>query len=376
MASTLMLLANPYRPDPRVRIEARALSDAGHRVTILAWSRDTGARGRAEEDGATVLRVGPACPFRSVAKMLTRLPRYWLAALMESRRTRFDIVHSHDLDTLPAGLLIGRLRGRPVLYDAHELYAAMVKGEVGLLYGSLRALESCLVRRADAVVTVSDTLARELSAGRSEMARVVMTSPDTVPMSQADVEEVRERYGLSGFVVSYLGSLEPGRFVEPLIEAFSEDDGVTVLIAGKGSLEGTVEAASARPHVRYVGSLAADEALKLTGASDLVVAMMDPSNPNNVVGTPGKILNSMALARPYVTTEGLMVAGMTRDAGSGVVCPYDGPSFRAAVLGAKGDPGALAEMGLRGRARFDSGMSWAKSRDELLEAYRSLVGAP
>lgn len=45
MASTLMLLANPYRPDPRVRIEAKALADAGHRVTILAWSRDTGDAG-------------------------------------------------------------------------------------------------------------------------------------------------------------------------------------------------------------------------------------------------------------------------------------------------------------------------------------------
>ncbi len=375
MASTLMLLANPYRPDPRVRIEAKALADAGHKVTILAWSRDTGMAGTDSDGAVAITRVGPACPFRSAAKMLARLPMYWFAALKKSRDMDFDVVHSHDLDTLPAGLLIGRLRSRPVLYDAHELYAAMVKDDVGAMFRPLQMLESCLVRRADAVITVSDTLADNLSKGRRERARVVMTSPDASPMSEADVNAVRDRYGLSGFVVSYLGSLEPGRFVEQLLEAFSPEDGVTVLVAGKGSLEEKVRQASGGGHVRYLGAVPADEALRLTAASDIVTAMMDPSNPNNVVGTPGKILNSMALARPYVTTKGLRIAELTQSKGTGLVTEYDRSAFREAVLRAKRDPKELLEMGRRGRELFTSDMSWDKSRRELLEAYDSLLGA-
>ena len=375
MASTLMLLANPYRPDPRVRIEAKALADAGHGVTVLAWSRDTGKAGSDKDGKIDILRVGPACPFRSAARMVMRLPRYWLAALKASRRMDFDIVHSHDLDTLPAGLLIGRLRGRPVLYDAHELYAAMVKDDIGPLYEPLRMLESCLTRRADGVVTVSDTLAREISKDRKDRPGIVMTSPDIAPMSDSEVKEVRAKYGLSGFVVSYLGSLEPGRFVEQLLDAFSPEDGITVLVAGKGSLQGMVEDVAGRPHVRYVGAVSTDEALRLTGASDLVTAMMDPSNPNNVIGTPGKILNSMALAKAYVTTQGLRIAEMTRTVGSGLVSAYDRDAFRGAVLAARDDPKVLADMGRKGRGHFDSEMSWTKSRTELLEAYVRLIGA-
>lgn len=370
-----MLLANPYRPDPRVQLEAKALAEAGHRVTVLAWSRDTGQRESARDGAVEVVRIGPRCPFRSAARMLTRLPRYWLAAMRLSRGVDFDIVHCHDLDTLPAGLLIGLVRRKPVLYDAHELYAAMVKDDVGLLYRPLRALESWLVRRADAVVTVSDALADELSKGRRERPSVVMNSPDIAPLTGAETRVVREMYGLSGFVVSYLGSLEPGRFVEQMLSAFTPDDGVTLLVAGKGSLEGTVAEAAGRGGVKYVGSVSTGQALRLTAASDLVTAMMDPSNPNNVVGTPGKILNSMALARPYITNRGLRIAEMTERAGSGLVAGYDRDSFREAVLRVRRDPKALVEMGRRGRAHFEAEFSWPKSRRELLEAYGSLLGA-
>jgi len=375
MASTLMLLANPYRPDPRVRIEAKALADAGHRVTILAWSRDTGDAESTKDGEVDIVRIGPRCPFRSVAKMIMRLPMYWLFALRTSGSMEFDIIHSHDLDTLPAGLMIGWLRDKPVLYDAHELYAAMVKDDVGPMFGPLQMLESCLVRRADAVVTVSDTLAHELSKGRTEKPSIVMTSPDIAPLSDAEAKAVREKYGLTGFVVSYLGSLEPGRFVEDLLDAFTPEDGVTVLVAGKGSLEKKVRESPGRSQVKYVGAVSTDDALRLTAASDLVTAMMDPANPNNVVGTPGKILNSMALAKPYITTQGLDIAEMTGRVGSGIVVAYDRTRFREAVLRSKQDPKGLTEMGRRGREHFASHMSWAKSRGELLEAYERLLGA-
>lgn len=375
MAPTLMLLANPYRPDPRVQLEAKALTDAGHRVTILAWSRDTGRREAGQDGAVSIVRVGPRCPFRSAARMLTRLPRYWLAAMRASRKIEFDIVHCHDLDTLPVGLLIGLARRKRVLYDAHELYAAMVKDDVGMWYRPLKMFESWLVRRADAVITVSEALADELSKGRREKPAVVMTSPDVAPLTGAETRVVRETYGLSGFVVSYLGSLEPGRFVEQMLEAFTPEDGVTLLVAGKGSLEGVVAEAARRGTVRYVGSVSTGQALRLTAASDLVTAMMDPSNPNNVVGTPGKILNSMALARPYITTRGLRIAEMTERVGSGVVSGYDRGSFREEVLRVRKNPKTLVEMGRRGRSHFEAQFSWAKSRGELLEAYGRLLGA-
>jgi glycosyltransferase involved in cell wall biosynthesis len=377
MSSTLMLLSNPYRPDPRVLLEARALRGEGYGVTLLAWDREGRWPGETDLKEATVLRVGPKCPPRTPSTMLTRLPRFWWNALRKSRRIDFDFVHSHDFDTLPLGLLISRLRGKPLIYDAHELYAKMVQDDVGPVSRIIWRLERRMARSADEIITVSEALAGELSKGREKRARVVTTSQSPDVIEGLTRQAVRDRYGLKGFVVSYLGSLEPGRFVEETVSAFVPQDKITVVIGGSGSLQPMVAEASKRnPAVRYVGVVDTDEALRLTWASDLVVAMMDPNNPNNVVGTPGKIINAMAVGRPMVTTKGLEIAKKIEAKGCGIVVPYSKPRFIEAVMAAAVGASGLEEMGRKARKCFDEEYSWERSREGLIRAYKALPGPP
>ncbi len=377
MPSTLMLLSNPYRPDPRVLLEARALRSEGYTVTLLAWDREGKWPTEADLKEASVLRVGPKCPPRAPSAIFAHLPRFWWRALRKSRRTDFDFVHAHDFDTLPLALMISRLNRKPLLYDAHELYAKMVRDDIGPLSEVIWFFERCMARRADEIITVSDTLAAELSKGRARKARVVTTSQNPKIIEGLQRQTVRERYGLKDFVLSYLGSLEPGRFVEESVSAFVPEDKVTVLVGGSGSLQPMVnEASKKNPAVMYVGVVDTDEALRLTWASDLVVAMMDPKNPNNIVGTPGKVINAMAVGRPMITTKGLEIAKKIEARGCGIVIPYSKPRFVEAVMAAAADPGRLDEMGQRGRACFEEEYSWERSREGLLKAYRALLGPP
>lgn len=374
MPSTLMLLSNPYRPDPRVLIEARALVGAGMKVQLIVWDREGSRPTRASEDGIDVTRLGPRARSRSPKDMLTRLPRFWIGAMLESRKHRFDLVHANDFDTLPLGFAISRLHGMPLLYDAHELYAKMIEPDVGGISKLIWMWERCCAKRADAVITVSESLADGLSKGRKDRAHVVSTSQDPSILKGVDVRNLREKYGLKGFVVSYLGSLEPGRFVEELLAAFGPNEGITVLIAGSGTLQPMVEKAAAQnPAIRFIGVVDTDEALRLTYASDLVVAMMDPSNPNNRVGTPGKIINALACGRPMITNEGLQIAEKIRQANAGVIVPYDKGNFRAAVQAISRASKELIEMGRKGRDLYDREYSWERSRQELLAVYGSLL---
>ena len=368
-----MLLSNPHRPDPRVLLEARALMGAGYEVNLIAWDREASRAPEADEDGIHVLRLGPRCPSRSARRILGRLPRFWMRALRASRTVRFDVVHAHDFDTLPLGMTISRLSGRPLIYDAHELYAKMVENEVGPVSTLVWLWEKRCARMAEEVITVSDALAAELSVGRTEKARVVATSQDPSVVKGADVQKIKDKYGLKGFVVSYLGSLEPGRFIEEFMSSFKPEDKVTLLIGGSGTLEPqVVKEAQRNPALKFIGTVDADEALRLTWASDLVLAMMDSSNPNNVVGTPGKIINAMAVGRPMVTTRGLDIAKRVEGAGCGIVIPYSRPAFIEAVLKAAADPKALADMGRKGLELYQKDYSWNKARDALLTAYRDL----
>jgi len=375
MPSTLMLLSNPYRPDPRVLLEARALKEEGHEIHLLAWDREQTRPTEIDEGPIHVVRLGPKCPQRDAKRMLTRLPRFWFQALEASRRLRFDSIHAHDFDTLPLGVAISKLSGKPLLYDAHELYAKMVENEVGPASRLIWFLEKRLARKPKAVITVSEAIAKELSKGRRNPVGIVTTSQDTSAVEKEDRLAIRNRHGLSGFIVSYLGALEPGRMVEEAVTAFGPEDGITVVVAGDGTLKPTVvKEASKNPAVKYLGVVDSDEALRITWASDLVLAMMDPSNPNNVIGTPGKVINALALGRPVLTSKGVQVADKVRETGCGLIASHSKKAMIEAVMMARADPTALADMGRKGKVLYAREYSWTTSKDALLKAYKALLG--
>lgn len=355
-------------------MEARALKSSGLGVTLLSWDREGKSPREEAQPELEIVRVGPLCPTRSALKVATRLPGFWLRALLKSRRMEFDLVHAHDFDTLLLGMVISRLRRKPLLYDAHELYSKMIEAEAGPFSKLVWMMERRCVRRPDEVITVSDSVAAELERHRGRKVHVVTTSQDPSEVLKADRESVRAKHGLRGFVISYLGALEPGRFVEELVTSFSGADKVSVLIAGYGTLEPkVVEAANTNPAVRFIGRVDSDEALRLTWASDLTLGMMDPSNPNNLVGTPGKIINSLAVGRPVITTKGLQIADRIDAAHAGIVIPYDRSKFVEAVLKAAVDSRLLDEMGRNGRKLYEREFSWEKSREELVSVYKALL---
>ncbi len=374
MPSSLMLLTYPFRPDPRVYREAKTLIHHGYDVRLLAWDREGAFPKEADEYGIHVIRLGPRCPYRSVTKVVSRLPRFWFRALRASRRLDFDVVHCHDFDTLPLGILIGRLRGKPVLYDAHEIYSSMISGDIGDLSGLVWQKESWISKRADEVVTVNEALAEKLSAGRRTPARIVRNSPDTGAIEGADVREIRQSYDLHGFVISSLGSLEPGRFVEELIASIDPKGKAELVIGGNGTLRPAVEKASREnPAIKFVGTVDSDEALRITMASDLVIAMLDPGNTNYRIGTPTKVLDAMACARPVVTAEGAEVSKNIEESGCGFVIPYDKGAFKALLDRVQTARAELEEMGRKGKEYFEKELSWEKSQDELIKAYKALV---
>jgi glycosyltransferase involved in cell wall biosynthesis len=375
MVSTLMLLSNPHRPDPRVLREARALMEAGIVVNLIAWDREGGRATASSEDGVRVTRLGPRSSFRSLSQVAPGLVRFWFRALRAARNMKFDVVHSHDFDTLPLGMLLARLHGRPLILDAHDIYSLMVVGESPLLGRLLWPFERWMASRVDELITTNEKMAEMLSARREKEAAVVMNSPDLSVLAGWEPEETRKTHGLDGFVVSYFGSLEPGRGVEELATSFSPDEGITVIIGGSGTLRPVVERASKEnPAVRYVGDIDTDEVLRITGASDMIPIMYDPSNPKYRICTPIKALEAMACARAIVTAKGLDISGTIEGVGCGFVIEYDKGELARTIREASKSRPSLQGMGRRGRAHFEKYLSWASSKAVLVGVYRTLLG--
>src|SRR5512133_1840253 len=98
--SVLMLLSNAYDPDPRVRQEALTLVAMGCRVRLLAWDRDLKSPATECAEGIEIERVRIASRHGRGATQMFFYVALYLRIIWRGLRTRFDVVHCHDLDTL------------------------------------------------------------------------------------------------------------------------------------------------------------------------------------------------------------------------------------------------------------------------------------
>jgi glycosyltransferase involved in cell wall biosynthesis len=272
----LMLLTKDYPTDPRVTREARSLRDAGHSVTVFSLDRG----------GADYSRLGLAW----------MLGKFWAGSLVHMRGIEFDAVHAHDLDTLPIGLMIAKLRDVPLIYDAHESYVDMVEGKIPHIVGRfLRFFERTSTKKCAKVIVANHQVGYQVSETPKDC-DVVMNCPALNPLGLPTT--IRNGNHLR---IGYFGSLEPDRFILEAIEVVKELPDCGMVIGGSGSLENDiVREANGNERIAFLGKLSREMSYSIQGLCDLQLVMFKDNNANNIIGTPNRLFEAMSLGKAVV----------------------------------------------------------------------------
>jgi len=117
-----MLLTNAYDPEPQGAAGRRLAAVWVCRVRLLAWDRDLKAAAKECMEGVEVERVYLSSSHGRGTAQIFCYAWLYLKMLWRGLRTSFDVVHCHDLDTLPLGFVLGKLKRKPIVYDAHESF--------------------------------------------------------------------------------------------------------------------------------------------------------------------------------------------------------------------------------------------------------------
>jgi len=361
----LMLLSNEYRPDVRVEKEARSLLRSGWDVTVLAWDRGHRRPIEGTQDGVRVRRVRTRA-FSAKSGLALNYPLFIIALLRNSRKEGFSVVHAHDLDTLLAGALISKLRRVPLVYDAHEHYAEMVSQDLPrAIARAFDLVERALVRGADRIVAANQRIAEYLGEWSKVEPVVVMNCIEPPSIDG-------QRPAHKGIVVFYGGSLEPLRFIEEAILAVQGQKDIVLRVAGEGSLRGMVEdAGTSGDNVEYIGYVDHEMLLSEMADADAVIAMLDPSNINNRIGTPNRLFEAMAVGTPVLVSEGTLSGEIVERTGSGLTVQWSVAGFKEA-LERLTDPALRAELGENGRMAVEREYNWKAMESRLLALYDSL----
>ena len=235
-----------------------------------------------------------------------------------ARRFRPDVVYAHFL--VPSGLAAALASDAPLVVTAHGRDVRNVGAVPGVA-----AATRWVVRRADAVVAVSDYLRRELEAKVHEAAGKTHVVSSGVDLEQFSPQPVRE--GPTAYLC--VGALSERKNVLRLASAFGRLGDGTLTFVGDGPLRREL---TGRPGVTVVGRIPHAEIPRRLAACHVLC------QPSLVEPFGQSILEAMACERSVVATRiGGPPEFVPPEAGA-LVDPLDEDALAAALLDAAALP--------------------------------------
>ena len=312
----LMLAPEPFfqpRGTPiSVYFRLQALSDLGHRVTLITYPLG--------EDriipGLKIVRL-PSLPGLRTIKIgpsLTKIPLDILLcgrAFGELAKGGYDLIFSHEEAAL-FGAWLARLFGRPHLYDMHSSLPQQLENfnfsRSPLLRTVFAWVERTILRHSGSVIVICRDLERQVKGlgygGKAVFLENFLDFEAPAPTA-AEVRTKRQELAPGGEkIVLYAGNFLPYQGIPLLLEAawHIKKGAVFVLLGGSGeelgSMQARAQALGLAGRVTFVRQVAPDRVPLFIAAADVLVSPRLAGT-----NTPLKIYSFLKSGKPLVATR-------------------------------------------------------------------------
>lgn len=332
------------------------------------------ADGKGDEtcDGVEIRDVGVP-RFGRLGRMVAGSARAWARV----RREKADLVHLHDPELLPLGLML-RLFGTPVVYDMHENLPKEILTKTWVS-APLRRLLSATVKMFQAFTCrVLPTVFAEQSYVQDFSFAKKGTVVLNFPMVDSLIGLVRPKR--EKFTIGYIGGVSCERGADVLVAAVSalrSDAAVEDVIVGPVAADVAENAVwkqgLAEGWSTATGRLKPEDGWALMASCHVGVALLRPS-PNFVDSYPTKLFEYMALGLPVVVSDFPLWRSVVDDARCGLaVDPTNISAVQDAFRWMLGHPEEARAMGLRGKEVVSNKYNWASEFKKLRDLYQDLL---
>ncbi len=230
--------------------------------------------------------------------------------------SRSDIIYSNDLDTLPGCAFGSIVKCKKLIYDSHELFT-----EVPELIGRpiikflWRILEKIFIKRAKAVITVSEGVANELKK-RYNLKNVEVIR--NVPI-RTSTEVFKDKQP----TIIYQGALNMGRGIELAIEMMKQLPCYKLLIVGKGDIEIKLRRqmleSDLSGRIQFLGQLTPENLRLVTPTAWLGLSLEEDMGLNYRYALPNKLFDYIAAHVPVLVSDLPEMKRVVEEYGIGIV---------------------------------------------------------
>ena len=359
------------RTDTRIRLkEVRTLRTWGG-VDVCLYVQD-GLGNEIDEDG---LVINDTC------SPLSRLKRATVGCLRmfaAVRRDRARVVHFHDPEFLPWGVLL-RICGVKVVYDVHEDLPRQIRHSrtfpqllrpVAAQFAN--AVEWFCTRWFSAIVAATPEIYARFSDRRASLVQNFpmideLSLPTLVPMANRPNE------------FAYVGSIGIDRSSTQIITALNALPMPARLnIAGSFPIDSEYEAAQLQlgwSRVNYLGQQNRTQVATMFARSRAGLVLFQPL-PNNIAGRPNKLFEYMSAGLPVIASDFPRWREIVEGAKCGLlVDPRQPEQIADAMQWMLDNPQEAEAMGRRGRKAIVENYTWESEGRQLVKLYVGLIGS-
>jgi glycosyltransferase involved in cell wall biosynthesis len=247
--------------------------------------------------------------------------------------SKFDLLLSNDLDTLPANFIISKLKKKPMVYDSHEFFT-----EVPELVDRPRVkriwewLEEQIVPQLSHAYTVCDSIANIYTVKYGVSFHVVRNFPLAGMSESGNPEQSRS----SEQIIWYQGAVNRGRGLEQAIRAMKYVEGARLVIAGDGDIRHELEKLTAQENLQdrvgFLGRLPIGELARHTPKAALGLSIEEDLGLNYRYALPNKLFDYIQAQVPVLVTDLPEMASIVLKYEVGEVTSSLNPEYLAAIF--------------------------------------------
>jgi glycosyltransferase involved in cell wall biosynthesis len=379
MKRILMLFSMSFEPYQgrylRAYNEARTLVESGHQVTVIGWDRLGESAPFEVRDGIRIERIYEAASTTTNINTFPNFLRFSAKMLFHIRKRLYDLIHCHNLQLLPLGVLLKRLRKVPLIFDSCEpdyfaLYPLRIQSIV-------KALEKFMTKYADAILVHNKYQVRKYRALGHQFVDLIGSYP-TKEMIQETAEDpsIKEK-----IVVGRIGSIYQDNGVEEIIAGFEliskRKENVELFFAGrvfdsyqerfKHLIKGMEN------KIRVIGAFNSQDMPKLYGQINISILIYRRSAWFKNI-TPTKFFDSLAMGVPVIVSDMGGLKEIIDRYHCGIVVDERNPEEVAeAIKKMIENPALRHEMALNGLRAIKENYNWELMQERLLKTYSTLM---
>jgi glycosyltransferase involved in cell wall biosynthesis len=307
-SKTVCMLSMTDWIDSGVHKKAVSLNRHGYHVVVFVLQSRIPMQNQRFESYEVVrikLRLRKLFPRHLVFFYLKYLEFLWNAFWAMSRK-HSDVVHCNDLETLPVGVLLKRIRGVRLVYVSDELNTEIVDLNP-LSKGIWKVVERYCIRSADAVFTVNESI----SIWLSEKYRI--PRPEilhNVPYRRTDGQrkDLRKMFGIPPDVklLLYQGNMDPSRGVLTILRILPRiEDAALIIIGDKKQFMDLVNRhhAVVPENVHVIDFVPYQELPAYTAGADIGLYLLENRCLNYFYSLPNKLFEFLSEGLPVVVSD-------------------------------------------------------------------------